>query len=143
MMQDLVKNAGKFRSGQVGVYDGDRLIHAGSPARLVPQLMDELFMWLKSSKLHPLVKSCIFHYEFEFIHPFEDGNGRTGRLWQSLILQKWQPFFAWLPVETLVHEKQSGYYDAIAKADKEGESTIFVEFMLQIILDALSEINEE
>ena len=72
-----------------------------------------------------------------------DGNGRTGRLWQSLILQKWQPFFAWLPVETLVHEKQSGYYDAIAKADKEGESTIFVEFMLQIILDALSEINEE
>ena len=136
MMQELAKNAGKFRTGQIGVYDGEQLIHAGSPAKLVPELMSQLFDWLKTSKLHPLVKSCIFHYEFEFIHPFEDGNGRTGRLWQS------QQFFAWLPVETLVHEKQSGYYDAIAKSDKAGESTVFVEFMLSIIKDTLQEIYE-
>ncbi|MBQ9519833.1 MAG: Fic family protein [Firmicutes bacterium] len=142
MMSGLVKNAGAFRNGQVGVYDGDVLIHAGTPAKLVPRLMMQLFDWLKSSNLHPLVKSCVFHYEFEFIHPFEDGNGRTGRLWQSLILQKWQPFFAWLPVETLVHEKQQGYYDAIAKADKAGDATVFIEYMLGVIRDALQEIYE-
>ena len=109
MMEGLVKEAGTFRSKNVGVYAGTQLIHAGTPAAYVPELIDQLFSWLKQSGLHPLIKSCIFHYEFEFIHPFADGNGRTGRLWQSLILQKWKPFFAWLPVETLIHEQQEGY----------------------------------
>lgn len=97
MMGGLVREAGIFRSNNVGVYSGTELIHAGTPANYVPEVMEQLFSWLKKSKYHPLVKSCIFHYEFEFIHPFADGNGRTGRLWQSLILQKWKPFFAWLP----------------------------------------------
>lgn len=140
MMEGLVKEAGMFRSKNVGVYAGTRLIHTGTPANYVPELIDQLFTWMKQSKLHPLVKSCIFHYEFEFIHPFSDGNGRTGRLWQSLILQKWKPFFAWLPVETLIHEQQDGYYAALNASNTEGESTIFVTFMLQIIRDALADI---
>ena len=140
MMEGLVKEAGRFRSKNVGVYAGDQLIHAGTPANYVPELIDQLFTWMKESKLHPLVKSCIFHYEFEFIHPFADGNGRTGRLWQSLILQKWKPFFAWLPVETLIHEQQDGYYTALNVSNTQGESTIFVAFMLKIIRDALAEI---
>lgn len=140
MMEGLVKEAGVFRSKNVGVYAGNQLIHAGTPANYVPELIDQLFTWMKQSKLHPLVKSCIFHYEFEFIHPFADGNGRTGRLWQSLILQKWKPFFAWLPVETLIHEKQDEYYAALNASNSEGESTIFVTFMLQIIRDALADI---
>lgn len=142
MMEGLVKEAGVFRSKNVGVYAGNQLIHAGTPANYVPELIDQLFTWMKQSKLHPLVKACIFHYEFEFIHPFSDGNGRTGRLWQSLILQKWKPFFAWLPVETLIHEKQDEYYAALNASNSEGESTIFVTFMLQIIRDALADITK-
>lgn len=124
MMDGLVTEAGRFRSGNVGIYDGKQLIHAGTPAKYVPELMEELFTWLKKTKYHPLIKSCIFHYEFEFIHPFADGNGRTGRLWQSLILQKWQPIFAWLPIETLVHENQREYYRVLQIADNAGESTL-------------------
>ena len=142
LMDGLVKEAGSFRSGNVGVYAGDQLIHAGTPAKYVPDLMAQLMTWLKESKLHPLVKSCIFHYEFEFIHPFADGNGRTGRLWQSLILQNWKEIFAWLPVETLVHEHQEEYYEVLGHADHEGDSTEFVEFMLRMIRDALKEISE-
>ena len=141
MMDGLTKEAGRFRSGNVGVYAGKKLIHAGSPAKYVPDLMQQLFRWLKTSELHPLIKSCVFHYEFEFIHPFSDGNGRTGRLWQSLILQKWMPLFAYLPVETLVYEKQQGYYKALGDSNSKGDSTIFVTFMLKIILAALEEIN--
>lgn len=140
MMEGLVKEAGRFRSKNAGVYAGNQLIHAGTPANYVPELIDQLFTWMRQSKLHPLVKSCIFHYEFEFIHPFADGNGRTGRLWQSLILQNWKPFFAWLPIETLIHEQQDGYYAALNASNTQGESTIFVAFMLQVIRDALSEI---
>ena len=143
LMDGLVKEAGSFRSGNVGVYAGDQLIHAGTPAKYVPDLMAQLMTWLKESKLHPLVKSCIFHYEFEFIHPFADGNGRTGRLWQSLILQNWKEIFAWLPVETLVHEHQEEYYEVLGHADREGDSTEFVEFMLRMIRDALKEISED
>ena len=142
MMDGLVKEAGTFRSGNVGVYAGTELIHAGTPAKYVPDLIQQLFTWLKESKLHPLVKSCIFHYEFEYIHPFQDGNGRTGRLWQSLILQKWKDIFAWLPVETLVYENQQAYYDVLGRADNQGESTEFVEFMLGMIRDALREISK-
>ncbi len=140
MMDGLVTEAGRFRSGNVGIYDGKQLIHAGTPAKYVPELMEELFTWLKKTKYHPLIKSCIFHYEFEFIHPFADGNGRTGRLWQSLILQKWQPIFAWLPIETLVHENQREYYRVLQIADNAGESTLFVEFMLRMIRNALQEV---
>ncbi len=142
MMEGLVKDAGRFRSGNVGVYAGEQLIHAGTPARYVPELVSQLMTWLKESRYHPLVKSCIFHYEFEFIHPFADGNGRTGRLWQSLILQKWNDLFAWLPIETLVHENQEEYYRMLQKADNEGDSTEFVEFMLCMIRDALKELSE-
>ena len=141
MMNGLVKEAGVFRSGNVGVYAGTELIHAGTPAKYVPDLMQQLFTWLKESKYHPLVKSCIFHYEFEFIHPFQDGNGRMGRLWQSLILQKWKYIFTWLPVETLVYENQEEYYKVLQSADNKGDSTEFVEFMLGMIRDALSEIS--
>ena len=140
MMDGLVKEAGTFRSGNVGVYAGKQLVHAGTPANYVPELISQLFTWMKQSKMHPLVKSCIFHYEFEFIHPFADGNGRMGRLWQSLILQKWRPFFAWLPIETLIHENQGGYYEALNASNVGGESTAFVTFMLRIIRDALNEI---
>lgn len=133
MMEGLVKEAGRFRSGNVGVYAGKQLIHAGSPANYVPDLMKQLFDWMKRSRLHPLVKSCIFHYEFEFIHPFADGNGRTGRLWQSLILQKWKDFFAWMPIESLIYEKQEGYYKALNASNTAGESTIFVTYMLTVI----------
>ena len=143
MMGGLDQEAGRFRSGNVGVYAGGQLIHAGTPARYVPKLIDDLFTWLRGSKLHPLVKSCIFHYEFEFIHPFADGNGRMGRLWQSLILQKWQPFFAWLPVETLIHENQEGYYQALNQSNPESDSSAFVAFMLRTIRDALREIPTE
>lgn len=140
MMSGLVKEAGMFRSKGVGVYAGDQLIHAGTPANYVPDLIGQLFDWLKKSKLHPLVKSCIFHYEFEFIHPFADGNGRTGRLWHTLILAKWQEFFLWLPIESIIHERQDGYYKALNASNTAGESTIFVEFMLEIIRDLLNEL---
>lgn len=142
MMRGLVKEAGSFRSGNVGVYAGTELIHAGTPAKYVPDLMQQLFLWLKQSKYHPLVKSCIFHYEFEYIHPFADGNGRVGRLWQSLILQNWKEVFAWIPVETLVYENQEEYYKVLHRADKAGDSSKFVQFMLEMICDALKEISE-
>lgn len=142
MMEGLTKEAGVFRSGNVGVFAGDQLVHAGTPAKYVPELMAQLMTWLKESKYHPLVKSCIFHYEFEYIHPFADGNGRTGRLWQSLILQKWNDLFAWLPVETLVHENQEEYYRALQEANSVGNSTIFVAFMLRMIHKALREVSK-
>lgn len=140
MMGDLVKESGVFRSKGVGVYAGADLIHAGTLPQYVPDLMRELFAWLKESKLHPLIKSCIFHYEFEFIHPFADGNGRTGRLWHTLILAKWKKFFLWTPIETIIHEKQDNYYQALNAANTAGESTVFVEFMLKIIYEMICEL---
>lgn len=142
MMTELVKEAGTFRSSNVGVYAGEKLIHAGTPPQYVPKLVQELFAWLKESKLHPLIKSCIFHYEFEFIHPFADGNGRLGRLWHTLILAKWKEFFLWIPIETLIHERQENYYQALNAANTDGESTLFVGFMLGIIHDVLSGLSE-
>ncbi len=141
MMDGLVKDAGKFRSKNVGVYAGDQLIHAGTPAKYVPELIEQLFDWLKESKLHPLIKSCIFHYEFEYIHPFADGNGRTGRLWHTLILAKWQEFYLWIPIETIIQEKQQDYYKALNASNNAGDSTIFVEFMLRAIRDLLIELS--
>ena len=141
MMEGLVKENGAFRTKGVGVYAGEQLIHAGTPANYVPDLIGQLFDWLKKSKLHPLVKGCIFHYEFEFIHPFADGNGRIGRLWHTLILAKWQEFFLWIPIETIIHARQNEYYKALNASNTEGESTIFVQFMLELIRDLLKELS--
>ncbi|MDJ1649617.1 MULTISPECIES: Fic family protein [Gordonibacter] len=138
MMDGLVKEAGSFRSKNAGVFDGDRLIHAGTPANYVPEVMKDLFGWMNKTDLHPLLMSCVFHYEFEFVHPFLDGNGRTGRLWHTLLLAHWRPALAWLPVESVILERQQGYYAALAKSNEEGTCETFVEFMLEVIRDALA-----
>ena len=139
MMADLVENAGHYRKGSVGVFDGDKCIHVAPSADRVPTLMAELFAWVKETKTHPLISSCVFHYEFEFIHPFMDGNGRMGRYWQTLLLSRWKGIFAWLPVETIVKKYQQEYYQAIAQSDAKGDSTDFIVFMLKCILQTISE----
>ncbi len=139
MMQGLVPENGKFRSGGVGVFDGDRLVHMAPPAHLVPKLIQDLFDWYRDSEMHPLIKSAVFHYEFEFIHPFQDGNGRMGRMWHSLLLGQWKELFFWLPVEELIQSKQAEYYDALGKSDKAADSAVFVELMLEIIRDTLKD----
>ena len=143
MMSDLVKEAGMFRSGNVGVFDGEVVVHMAPPSRLVPELMKNLFDWYQSSKVHPLIKSCVFHYECEFIHPFADGNGRIGRLWHTLLLSRWNPLFAWLPVESIVHDHQQEYYEAINTSNAQGEGTAFIEFMLSVIEEALLSVIPE
>lgn len=137
MMEGLISDAGCFRARDVGVFDGENLVHAGTPAAHVPQLVGELFDWLSSTDLHVLLASCVFHYEFEFIHPFADGNGRTGRLWHALLLSTWRPVLAWLPVESIIRERQREYYRALARSNAEGSSETFVTFMLEVIRDAL------
>lgn len=138
MMQSLVDNPGRWRTGGVGVFGENGCVHMAPPANRVPMLMSDLFEWLKNADDHLLIRSCVFHYEFEFIHPFTDGNGRTGRLWQSLILSKLHPLFAHLPVENMVYSNQQLYYDAIADSTAAGESTPFIEFMLGEILSTLT-----
>ena len=140
MMQDLVENSGKYRTDGVGIFDGENVVHVAPPAKRIPELMADLFEWLKTSDVHPLIKSCVFHYEFEFIHPFQDGNGRIGRLWQTVILKEWKEVFAWIPVETLIKENQKEYYNALGVSDKSANSTKFIEFMLSIILTTIEEI---
>lgn len=140
LMADLVKNAGYFRTGGVGVFKGRQVVHMAPPAEFVPEHIGNLINWYQKSTAHPLIKSAVFHYEFEFIHPFADGNGRMGRLWHTLLLAEWKEILAWIPVETLVKERQEEYYDALGKADKEADSTVFVEFMLTALKDALKEI---
>lgn len=142
MMQDLVNVSGKYRTDGVGIFDGKKVVHVAPPADRIPELMFNLFEWLKTSDAHPLIKSCVFHYEFEFIHPFQDGNGRIGRLWQTVILKEWKEVFAWLPVETLIKESQKEYYDALGVSDNEANSTKFIEFMLSLILNTIEEIIE-
>ncbi len=137
MMDALVGSPGRFRTGGVGVFAGDKTVHVAPPADLVPALMKELFGWLKKSDDHLLIKSCVFHYEFEFIHPFIDGNGRLGRLWQSLILSRLHPIFEYLPVENMVFQNQQKYYDVIAQSTKAADCGIFIEFMLNEILSTL------
>jgi len=143
MMAELINEAGRFRSKGVGVYAETHLIHAGTPPQYVPELMAQLFKWLKNSEMHSLVKACIFHYEFEFIHPFADGNGRMGRLWHTLILSEWKEFFAWLPVETLIKERQEQYYQALNNSNNSGSSTKFVLYMLKVIKETLEELPEQ
>lgn len=142
MTSDLVNESGKFRNGGVGVFNGSKCIHMAPPAAHVPHLIQDLLLWVKTTKTHPLISSCVFHYEFEFIHPFADGNGRMGRLWQTLLLMQWKPIFAWIPVETIVKENQQQYYDAIAQSDKIGNSTPFISFMLKCIWEALEEMQK-
>ena len=137
MMQALVDDAGRYRRGGVGVYGEKGLVHLAPPADRVPMLMKDLFDWLQHSKDHLLIRSCVFHYEFEFIHPFIDGNGRTGRLWQSLILGKLHPLFEHLPVENMVYSNQQQYYDAITASSKAGQSGPFIDFMLGEIYKTL------
>ena len=139
MMKDLIPENGKFRSGGVGVFDGDVVVHMAPPASLVPGEIQDLFAWYKKSEIHPLIRSAIFHYEFEFIHPFADGNGRMGRMWHSLLLGRWNEIFYWLPVEELIRSRQQEYYNALNKSDRESDSSTFVEFMLEILLDTLRE----
>ena len=137
MMQTLSPDAGRFRRGGVGVFEGENLIHMAPPADRVPYLIKELFEWLNDSDDHILIKSCVFHYEFEFIHPFSDGNGRIGRLWQSLILGKLHSLFEYLPIENMIYKNQQTYYEAIAKSSAINDSGVFIDFMLQEILNSL------
>ena len=143
MMSDIIKSAGTYRSKAVGIHKGQEVVHVAPPAQRVPSLMDDLLAWLKATNEHPLVSSCIFHYELEFIHPFMDGNGRMGRLWQTLILSRWKPVLAWLPVETVIRDRQGEYYEALGTSDKNGNATVFVEFMLEAILQAMKEVVEK
>ena len=143
MTSYLVQESGKFRSGEEGVFNGDQCIFMAPPARFVSQLMSELFDWMKEarSEVHPLILSSVFHYEFVFIHPFSDGNGRMARLWHTAILSKWKKVFEYIPVESQIEKFQDEYYEAIAQCHVAGESTIFIEFMLAQIDKILKDIS--
>lgn len=142
MMSALADDAGTFRRGNVGVFAGSRAVHIAPPAERVPFLVEDLFRWLRSAGDHWLIRSCVFHYEFEFIHLFSDGNGRMGRFWQSLILGRWHPLFEHLPIENMVYENQRAYYQAINESTERGDSGAFIDFMLQEIFSALEKRTE-
>ena len=143
LMDGLVKETGRFRSGGVGVFKGSQVIHMAPPADIVPEHIGNLLAWVKYTDVHPLIKSCVFHYEFEFIHPFADGNGRMGRMWNTLLLDRWKPVFAWIPVEAIIRERQSEYYEALSAADQAADATPFIEFLLRAILDTLVLIEKD
>lgn len=141
MTRGLVEESGMFRTRPVGVVDSEgRVLHFGTLPQYVPDLVMELLDWTQTSKVHMLIRSCVFHYEMELIHPFADGNGRVGRLWHTLLLSKWNPAFAWLPVESIIHDRQREYYDAINASNDAGESTVFIEFMHSAIKASLIEV---
>ena len=149
MTKYVVEESGDFRLGEEGVFNGDRCIFMAPPARLVPKFMDELFDWMKETKteIHPLILSSVFHYEFVFIHPFSDGNGRMARLWHTAILSKWKPIFEYIPIESQIEKFQEEYYEAIAQCHIDGTSTIFIEFMLaqidKILDDITMQLNDD
>lgn len=139
LMMGLIDQAGMYRTEGVGVMSGDKVVHMAPQANRVPLLMEELLNWLKITDSHPLIASCVFHYELEFIHPFSDGNGRIGRLWQTLILSQWQSVFINIPVESLIHQHQDKYYQAIQKSTANTNCSPFIEFMLNMILEAMND----
>jgi Fic family protein len=140
LMKGLLDHPGRYRSGNVGVMAGQQVLHMAPQASRVPAVMGRLFEWLRVGSEHPLIASSVFHYEFEFIHPFADGNGRMGRLWQTVLLSRWQPAFAWLPVESRVHRQQDAYYRAINDSTAATDAAPFVSFMLGCIQQALQAI---
>lgn len=140
LMKGLVDFPGTLRKGDVGIYRESQLIHMAPPVAQLERLTNQLLSWLHTTDLHPLIASSLFHYEFEFIHPFADGNGRMGRLWQTLILSEWRSELAWLPVETLIFNQQQEYYPILGECDRKSDGTDFVSFMLDNIALALKEI---
>ena len=143
MTRGLVDESGSFRSGSGGVVDNHgNILHVGTLPAYVPGLVCELLDWVRNDPHHILIKSCVFHYEFELIHPFADGNGRIGRLWHTLMLSRWNPIFAWLPIESMIHDRQEGYYRAFNAANDTADSTVFIEFMLEAIRDTMLEAAE-
>jgi len=140
LMAGLIGDAGRYRQEGVGIFQGSRVAHVAPPSENVPHLMNDLFRYIKITEELTIIKSCVFHYEMEFIHPFMDGNGRMGRLWQTLILLDEYPVFEFLPFETLISQTQQKYYESLAKCDKAGESTIFIEYMLEVIEKSLTEL---
>lgn len=145
MAEGVAEDAGKFRTRGEGVFSGDVCIFVAPPPELVPQHIEDLFKWLNSSSenIHPLIASCVFHYEMVFIHPFTDGNGRMARLWQTAILGRWRPVFYRIPVENRIEMTQREYYEAIDRSNRAGDSTAFTEFMLQTILNAVEDAESE
>lgn len=141
LMQGLVDEVGVYRAGSVVVMSGSDVIHLAPPANKVSELMGNLFEWIKNTDEHPIISSCVFHYEFEFIHPFADGNGRMGRLWQSLILSQWDKLFSYIPVESIVYEHQKAYYEAIQESTNKTDCYPFIEFMLEMLSIAIREIS--
>ena len=138
MTQDLTKEAGSFRKRDVGIFDDNgNVVHMGARPQYVHSLIKDLFDWAKADKTPEIIKSCVIHYEIEVIHPFSDGNGRLGRLWQNVILTEWNQIFAWIPIETIIYENQQGYYDAISLANKNNDGAVFIEFMLTAIHETL------
>ena len=142
LMAGLISNAGAFRTTGVGVFKNNQVVHMAPPANIVPELIRNLLHWYQHSDVHPLIKSSVFHYEFEFIHPFADGNGRMGRLWHTLLLSDWKEIMAWIPVETIVKERQTEYYNMLEQADKNSDCTCFIEFMLLALYDTLLEFEQ-
>ena len=141
MMNGLVSEAGKIRTGQVGVYNQEgKVVHLAPPAEFVPEQLKQLFDWIKTSPANMLIKSSVFHYEFEFIHPFRDGNGRMGRFWQTALLASWKPIFAWIPIESIIKDNQEDYYNAITLSTSQAKSNIFIVFMLDVINKAIKDI---
>jgi Fic family protein len=143
MTQGLVKEARKFRIGDVGVFGGDVAIHLGAHPQFVPELIESLFGWAKSSELHPVLKSAILHCEIETIHPFADGNGRMGRLWQTLLLAKWNALFAWIPMESVVYANRPDYYQTLYEAQQKNNADVFIEFTLSALLEILQNTNSD
>jgi Fic family protein len=140
LMEGLVDEPGVFRRSGIGVFKDQQVVHVAPSAQRVQKLMADLLNWLKTTSEHPLITGCIFHYEFEFIHPFADGNGRMGRLWQTLILSRWQPWLAFVPVESVIRERQEAYYQALRQSDQQAEATRFIVFMLEALRDTLEQL---